>query len=121
MEKKFWPTTLKNSVVASFGRSESGKTKPVGKGTAAAARGGVGEDDDGEGEERERRQTSNNRLARPKEPERADDRAMLADHTFYAATNQQSNDRFAKMLARALNGTKSVSYTHLTLPTILRV
>ena len=64
------------------------------------ARGGVGEDDDGEGEERERRQTSNNRLARPKEPERADDRAMLADHTFYAATNQQSNDRFAKMLAR---------------------
>jgi hypothetical protein len=33
---------------------------------------------------------------------------MLADHTFYAATNQQSNDRFAKMLARALNGTKYV-------------
>jgi hypothetical protein len=109
VEKKFWPTTLKNSVVASFGRSESGKTKPVGKGTAAAAaRAGVGEDDDGEGEERERRERSNNRLARPKEPERADDRAMLADHTFYAATNQQSNDRFAKMLARALNGTKYV-------------
>ena len=41
VEKKFWPTSLKNSVVA-FGRSESGKTKPVGKGTAAAARGGVG-------------------------------------------------------------------------------
>ena len=52
VEKKFWPTSLKNSVVA-FGRSESGKTKPVGKGTAAAARDGVGEDDDGEGEERE--------------------------------------------------------------------
>ena len=104
VEKKFWPTSLKNSVVA-FGRSEwEDETGREGDSGGGRRRG----NDDGEGEREREEQTSNNRLARPKEPERADDRAMLADHTFYAATNQQSNDQFAKMLSEALNGTKYV-------------
>ena len=107
VERKFWPKVV-------LGRSESGATKPVGKGTpkgggrgggagAIGEDGGYGEEDEQSRHRRERRQ-----MVRPKEPERADDKAILADHTFYAATNQQSNDRFAKMLLRALNGTKYV-------------
>ena len=100
VERKFWP---KNLV---FGRSESGATKPIGRAAPRNAVGEEGEDEEQVRQRRERRQ--NNRLAGPRDPERADDRAILADHTFYAATNQQSNDRFAKMLIRALNGTKYV-------------
>ena len=70
VERKFWP---KNLVL---GRSESGATKPIGR---AAPRNAVGEEEDEEQVRQGRERRQNNRLARPRDPERADDRAIFAD------------------------------------------
>jgi hypothetical protein len=109
--------------IGHFSMSSSGATKPVGKGDSRAA--GLIERDNKASLARREQSSSgssnsnsnsaslsssstrvSSRLAATKEQERPDDRALLADHTFYAATNQQSNDRFQKILSRALNGTK---------------
>ena len=99
VEKKFWPTSLKNSVVA-LGGARVGRRNRSGRGRPKRGVEAEGEDEEQEGEERERgKQATTDWPGRKNRKERTIGQ-YLADHTFYAATNQQSNDRFAKMLIR---------------------